>query len=135
MPVYIADSSALLAYLRNESGGNEVAKILGDTSNRVFVHALNACEVYYDLLRRGGSALAARAITGLRSDGIEVRRDMDDAFWMDVGTLKVHPGGLSLADCVGIALARVESCEFLTADHHEMDKLVGTGIVSLKFIR
>jgi PIN domain nuclease of toxin-antitoxin system len=135
MAIYVADASALLAYLRKEDGFREVSSVFKTVGDRVLAHALNVCEVYYDTLRRANATIAVEAIKRLRADGMEVREIMDDTFWMDVGGLKVNPGNLSIADCAGIALARRESAELLTADHHEMDKLVGTGIVSLKFIR
>jgi PIN domain nuclease of toxin-antitoxin system len=133
--IYVADASAMIAYLRNEVGAQDVANILVDTKSQIFAHSMNLCEVYYDILRSSGNNVALEALKRLGNDGIQTRADMDEPFWLDIGRLKVNPGSLSLADCIGIALARREQCELLTADHHEMDALVGTGIVDLKFIR
>ncbi|HEY3329103.1 MAG TPA: PIN domain-containing protein [Capsulimonadaceae bacterium] len=134
-PTHVADASALLAYLNNEEGADALEAILSNLANSVVVHAANACEVYYDTLRRYGEATASATIMKLRSDSVGIREDMDDAFWMEVGALKVSPGGLYFADCMGIALARRTGCPLLTADHHEMDKLVGTGVVEIEFVR
>jgi len=133
--IYVADASAMLAYLRNENGAQVVANVLVDSNNQIFAHSLNLCEVFYDTLRTSGNDIALEALKRLADDGIQTRSDMDDPFWLDVGRLKVSPGHLSLADCIGIALARREKCELLTADHHEMDAVVGTGVVDLLFIR
>ncbi len=133
--LFVADASAAVAYLRREDGGAMIRGLLADTSNEILMHSVNLCEVYYDITRSSGVATAANVITGLYQDGIVARETCDEAFWMDAGSLKVVPGRLSLADCFAIALARRENCELLTADHHEMDKLVGTGLVDLRFIR
>lgn len=132
---YVADSSALIAYLRDEDGASAVDDAFVDPNSRIFCHALNLCEVYYDTLRAFGESVADEAVALLQADGLEIVGDMPTAFWKDAGKIKVSPGGLSLADCVAIALARQKSCALLTADHHEMDKLVGTGLVELDFVR
>ena len=131
----VADASAVLAYLRRETGGEMVRRILADASNDVLMHSVNLCRVYYDVLRRSGANAAANVINSLYQDGIRSRADCAQIFWMDACSIKAVPGRLSLADCFTIALARRANCELLTADHHEMDKLVGTGIVQIRFIR
>ena len=133
--LFVADASAAMAYLRRENGGALFRNLLVDTSNEILMHSVNLCEVYYDVLRGSGAATATNVIQGLYQDDIVACETCDEAFWMDAGSLKVAPGRLSIADCFGIALARRENCELLTADHHEMDKLAGTGIVQLRFIR
>lgn len=109
--------------------------LLTDQSNTCFAHAINICEVFYDAFRAGGNSAAEEVIEQLINDGVVIREDLNRVFWSDIGRLKVNPGKISLADCAAIALARAEKCELVTCDHHEMDVLVGTGIVDLLFIR
>ncbi len=132
---YIADSSSLIAYLHAEDGADVIRDIIRDSDSEIIIHALNLCEIYYDVLRENGPKDAEQSVNSLIGDGIVVSEDLDRSFWMDVGNLKVNQGHLSLADCVAIALARRLNCELLTTDHHEMDKLVGSPTVSIKFIR
>jgi hypothetical protein len=69
--------------------------------------------------------------TGSRKSAL----DLDDELRMDVRAVKVNHGRLSIANCFAAALARRRDCPLRTADHHEMDALLGTGIVGLRFIR
>jgi PIN domain nuclease of toxin-antitoxin system len=132
---YVADACALIAHLNGEKGGDTVRDLLSDPDARVFAHALNLCEVYYDVIRSDGHALADHAIVELVADGLTISEDMDQALWKDAASLKVSPGNLSLADCVAIAFARRKNCELLTTDHREMNPVVPLNIVKIKFIR
>lgn len=60
---------------------------------------------------------------------------MDTAVWQLAGNLKATQGRVSLADCFGIALARRTGGEFLTSDHHELDRLANAGLCPIRFIR
>jgi PIN domain nuclease of toxin-antitoxin system len=133
--VYVLDSSALIAFLRGEAGSGVVESHLHQTADVCISHALNVCEVYYDALRHGTASEANEMIDSLLEEGLQIREDLDRTFWSDVGQIKVNPGRMSLADSVCIALARREKCKLLTADHHEMDRLVGTGLLDISFIR
>ena len=146
MPVL--DSSAMIAYLNKEKGG-DIIKIwveAGDVA--LYVHAINLCEVFYDALRDKSHAAAERAIAILKADGIIERNDMDGAFWRDIAYLinarrtqspppdnpKLKPR-LALGDACGRALARRLNDEFVTADRTEIEPLQNAGLVKVAFIR
>jgi len=131
---YILDSSAVIAYLWKEEGFSLVKSIVMDKNNKCFIHALNFCEVYYDLIRRVG-AYRAKEITKKVSKGLIIRYDIDDDFWQQSGQYKADLHRISLADCFCISLAQRMQATILTADHHEFDKIEKHGIVSIKFIR
>lgn len=131
---YIMDSSALIAYLWKESGYTFVKSIITDSNNRCFIHVINFCEVYYDLIRRVG-VIKAKQITEKVSNLITVRYDMDEDFWQQAGKYKADIRRVSLADCFCITLTQRMLANVLTADHHEFDKLVDKGIINIKFIR
>jgi hypothetical protein len=44
-------------------------------------HAVNACEVYYDCLRKRDEGQADLAINSLISGDVVIREDMDADFW------------------------------------------------------
>src|SRR5438045_2398583 len=105
--IYVKDASALIAYVRNEPGGQDVEELLLDSSNTCYVHAINLCEVYYDHLKvalRGpiplatAIATASAEITDLQSAGLIRRDDIDEAFWMEAGTYKAQFQSASIAD-------------------------------------
>ena len=132
---YVLDACALIAFLNREAGASVVDGLLTDPESVCFAHAINMCEVYYDLVRRSGSPTARQAVADLIAVGVRVRQDMDIAFWQQVGNLKVNPGKLSLADCFALALAIHTGATLVTSDHHEFDPLVPLQLSPIQFIR
>ncbi len=82
----VLDSSAMLAYVNGEAGGDGVRDVLADPDRDVpvYAHAVNLCEVFYNTLREHGAATAEVVMVNLKADGVEERNDMDGAFWRDV---------------------------------------------------
>lgn len=133
--IEVLDSGAMIAFLRDEPGGDVVEGLLLDPGTLCLAHAVNLCEVFYEFLRSDGEAGAQAALTDLQDLGVGFREDLDPAFWQAVGRLKVNPGRLALADCFLIALAQRVGGEAVTGDHHELDRLVPMGIVPIRFFR
>lgn len=131
---YSLDASALVAYLNGEPGAAVVSALLSDPANRCYAHVLNLCEVYYGALRATDERTARSALATLYADGVLPRRDLSQRFWQQVGRLKAR-GRISLPDCFCIILAQQVGGEVVTSDHHEFDRLVPLGIVSIQFIR
>lgn len=131
----VLDSSALIALLSREPGGDMVDSLLSNKDNTCIVHALNLCEVYYDLVRRAGEPRAKEVVNRLTLAGISVREDMDAVFWQDAGNLKAAHARISLADCVCIALANRLGVEVWTCDHHEFDAVSEKSLCKVRFIR
>jgi PIN domain nuclease of toxin-antitoxin system len=125
----------MIAYLENEPGGSVVEAVLLDPAHVCTAHAVNLCEVYYDVLRNFDPATADEAIQTLKDAGIEAREDMDENFWKDIGFLKVTYPPLAIGDCFCLALARRLGTTVVTADHREMDKVAAAGIIPILFIR
>ncbi|MDO8683311.1 MAG: type II toxin-antitoxin system VapC family toxin [Armatimonadota bacterium] len=133
--ILVLDSCALIALLRREPGGELVDSILSDKDNTCIVHAVNLCEVYYDLMRAAGESRAKEVINRLVMAGVFVREDMDTDFWQDAGNMKaVHPR-VSLADCFCITLANRLGVEVWTGDHHEFESVAQKKLCKVKFIR
>ena len=135
MNIKIIDANAIAALLRGEAGREVVLETLADPDNHCIMHAVNLCEVYYDALRDGGASSGDEAIRKTVAAGVEIREDMDEAFWKLIGQLKVSPGKVSLADCFALALAIKTGGTLITADHHEMDKIVPLRLCPILFIR
>lgn len=132
--IYVLDASAIIAWFRNEPGAGVVDNAVRDVNSQCLVHAINLCEVYYDAYRRSGEAHADSVVSDLAVVGVMERGDMDQTFWKEAGKLKAG-GGISLPDCLGIALTNRVGGTFLTADHGELDKIAAAGICSITFIR
>src|SRR5438105_11436 len=121
--IRVTDACALIAYLRGEPGDIVVEGYLLDPNTTCYAHAINICEVYYAFIRTDGVSVARSAIRDLQADGVIIRKDLNRAFWRDVGELKAN-GSISLADCCCLALSRKLGGTVLTSDHHEFDPLV-----------
>src|SRR5947209_8116006 len=65
----VFDACAVIAMLRGEEGAETAASLLGEPKNLCRLHAVNLCEVYYDGLRRGDTADAARLEKLLTNSG------------------------------------------------------------------
>lgn len=135
MNIDIIDANAVMALLRGEAGKEKVLERLTDPQTHCLMHAANLCEVYYDALRDGGESAGDEAVDKTDRLGIEIWEDMDKAFWKLIGRLKVNPGKISLADCFALALAIRTGGTLVTADHHEMDRLVPLNLCPILFIR
>lgn len=112
-----------------------MAEILKNQQNRCLIHAINACEVYYDIYRRGGEEDADALEEILEVSGIEVVDTMPSALWRIAGKIKAEQRRVSLADCFALALAILENGTVLSSDHHELDRIAEAAICPIQFIR
>jgi ribonuclease VapC len=107
----VLDSSALLAFIHGEPGGEGVAALIGDA----LMSSVNHAEVVTKLVERTGSPAAARAVLGLANVDII---DFDKALAEQAGMLvaRTRSRGLSLGDRACLALAAREGVPAVTAD-------------------
>ena len=133
--IYILDASAMIAFLRDETGAEVVSAALTDADSNSVAHALNMCEVYYDFHRASGESVADNAIEDLENLGVQVSEALTGDVWRKAAEIKSIHRRVSLADCFALTLAASLDAELLTADHHELDALVKYGICRIRFIR
>ena len=131
---FIFDSSAIIAFLWGEEGANVVESLIINPQNICIIHAINLCEVYYDIIRRSDESNAQSIITKLASV-ITIREDMNSEFWQLAGNYKANLRRISIADCFCMAISQKLGGTIVTSDHHEFDAIVKQGIVTAKFIR
>ena len=134
MGIEVLDACAFVALIDGEPGGPLVESLLKDPGSTCYVHSVNLCEVYYQLIRVGGEAAARQVIDDLLSLGLIVRDALDRIFWEAVGERKAR-GRISLADCFCLCLAIRLGGRVVTADHKEFDPLVPLGLCPILFIR
>ena len=128
----VLDSSAMLAFLRDEEGADVVQECL--ENNACCAHALCFCEVHYIIRRSSGAEGADRAIDLLDSYGVLLRDDMDTRTWKDASAVKADYAPISLADCFCAALAKLVSGEVVTTDS-DFAPLAEAGLCPVQFIR
>lgn len=111
MTSVVLDTSALLAFVNGEDGGEEVARLMGDA----IISTVNLAEAVTKLVSRGGSLEWAR--NALAIADIDVV-DFDRALAEETGWLvmQTHVRGLSLGDRACLALAAREGIPAITAD-------------------
>lgn len=132
--VYVFDACAVVALLQAEVGASVVNDLL-EQNQRCLVHAINACEIYYDLFRRDGEEIADGVREVLEGYGFEIVENLSFSLWKTAGKLKGTWKRISLADCFALALALETEATLVTSDHHEMDSLAQAGACRIRFIR
>lgn len=135
----VFDSSAMLAFLRDEKGADVVEAHLRSGAP-CYAHAVNLCEVFYDVLRATDATRAESEIALLTAAGIEERNDLDGIFWRDMaGLIVIYRSGkgnrLALGDAFGVILARRLDASFVTADRGELEAVAADNAAKIVFIR
>jgi ribonuclease VapC len=110
----LLDTSALLAPLLDERGGEAVLTVLASTAP-VLLSAVNLAEAIAMLETRRGLP-AAEARDDILSLGIEVLPFGEAEAERAGALLGRHGGRLSLGDCACVATAQVRGVPVLTAD-------------------
>lgn len=108
------DASALLADIKDEPGAEAVRGIMREATDGLFMHAVNASEVAYHLIRFGlPSALAFHLAA---PKGVVIVEDLEQRLWERSAVLKAEYRNLALGDCVAISLAESLGAELVTGD-------------------
>ncbi|MBV8752781.1 MAG: type II toxin-antitoxin system VapC family toxin [Hyphomicrobiales bacterium] len=111
MSSVVLDSSALLAFIHGEPGGEVVGGVIG----QAVISSVNHAEVVTKLVERTGSLDLARAALGMASVDVI---DFDRLQAEQAGALvkRTRSRGLSLGDRACLTLAAREGAPVLTAD-------------------
>jgi ribonuclease VapC len=107
----VLDSSALLAFVQGEPGGEIVAAVVGDA----LMSSVNHAEVVTKLVERTGSLDVARVALGMANVDV-VDFDRPQAEQAGLLVKQTRSRGLSLGDRACLALAAREAAPVLTAD-------------------
>lgn len=127
MAEWVLDASAVLASLRNETGGERVLPLM-ETS---LLSAVNLAEVATRLLDLGASAADIDGLLErLRCEVVP----FDEGLALNAGLLRVQTRhlGLSVGDRACLALARREGLPVLTGDRAWRGLDVGVEVVLIR---
>ena len=117
MPAKVLDSSALIAYFRDEAGAEAVENLLvtaGKKDSPVHMTDVNYAEVKYSIVKKDGAAAweeAAKILQGLPIDFHSTTRALADT----AADFKARHK-ISLAAAFAAALAREKKAELITGD-------------------
>ena len=123
MANFVLDSYALLAYFRNEPGGEKVEKYLNEAAadkQELYLTNINAGEVYYMSQRKDGIAKAELAWKAMKQFPIHII-DADLDFTLSAAKLKAIYS-ISFADAFAAALTIKRKATLITGDD-EFDAL------------
>jgi len=121
--IYVFDACALIAYLHNEAGSDNVYDLLKkavDGECVIYMNIVNLIEVHYANIRSLGTEQAAVILENIFYSPIRIISDVSDNIFQQSARLKASYK-CSLADAIGIATAIDLSGIFVTADHHELE--------------
>lgn len=117
MANFVLDSYALLAYFRQEPGGEQIEKLLYDAStdkHELFLTCINAGEVYYMASRKDGAQKAEKVWKVLQQFPIHIL-EIDIAFTHKAALLKAKYK-MSFADAFAAALTIQKKATLITGD-------------------
>ena len=127
MAKVVLDTSALLAFVSAERGGETVADVIADA----VISTVNFAEAVTKLVDRGASLDRAREVLAIAEYEIA---DFDREQAEQTGALigKTRQRGLSLGDRACLALAQREGLPALTADRRWMEIDLGVQVQLLR---
>lgn len=114
MAPLVLDASALLADIKDEPGAEEVRGIMREAADGLFMHAVNAGEVAYHLIRFGLPPELAFQLAAPK--GVVVVEDLERRLWERSAILKAEYRNLAFGDCIAISLAESLGAELVTGD-------------------
>jgi PIN domain nuclease of toxin-antitoxin system len=123
MAKVVLDTSALLAFVNGEPGGEAVAELIGDA----VVSTVNFAEAVTKLVDRGSSLAVARDALAM-ADYDVADFDREQAETTGALIVRTRPKGLSLGDRACLALALRENAPAVTADRSWSDIDLGVDV-------
>ena len=133
---YVLDACALIAYLNDEPGAEDVEDLLmlaRQGQARLYVAAVNAYEIFYDCLKRD-AATARQLVDDVYGLPLTVVEVLDRTLMERAGSFKVAYS-VSLADSVALGLAQQLKARLVSCDHHEFDPIDRDSRAQFQWIR
>ncbi len=134
MANFVLDSYALLAYFRNEDGGEKVGQLLQEAAagkHELHMTCINAGEVFYMAWRKNGADKAALVWKALQQFPLHIT-DIDLTLTHKAALLKAN-NKLSFADAFAAALAIKKKATLITGDD-EFESLKGETNFKVKYL-
>jgi predicted nucleic acid-binding protein len=117
-PALVLDSFAILAYVQGEAGMKYTGELLIRARRghvRLYMHEINAGEVYYLLFRRRGEEVANYLYAQMRAYPVEFVTDLSSRFLLTAARLK-GLYAISYADAFAVATAHFKHAELVSGD-------------------
>ena len=135
--LYILDACALIAFLRDETGADNVTAVLRSASDgevTMRINCFNLLEVYYDIYHWAGKEKADEELTMIKKLPFKMQTELSDEVFLEAGRLKASYK-ISLADSIALAEASISGGALLTTDHHEFEAVEKNEKIRFQWIR
>ncbi len=117
MKTYILDTSALLTFIENEAGVEDVEKLLLDAIEgkvQIFISAVSTIQLYYVSLREQGKTVADERLQLI--DGLPIKQQsLHSDMAKIIGEIK-ESKSMSFADCCIAGLAKIYKATIVHKD-------------------
>ena len=134
MAHFVLDSYALLAFFRNEEGGEKIEQLLNEAvadKHELYLTCINAGEVYYMSSRKDGAAKAELVWKAMHQFPVHII-DADLEFTLAAAKLKAKYS-ISYADAFAAALTIKRKATLITGDE-EFDALKNEAGFKVKYL-
>jgi PIN domain nuclease of toxin-antitoxin system len=130
----VFDASALLAFLRDETGADVVEEILSDPQNSCHIHHAQVTEVYWIVCRDADEDEAEAAVDTLTDVGISICGDFELEFCKQASRWRALTH-MSLGDAFGLTLTQRLGGDFVTTDRGDLEVVHTNGWLPITFVR
>ena len=134
---FVLDACSLIAFLNDEEGAGKVEELQRQGERQpgsLFLHEINLLEIYYGIYRDEGEVLAEQVYEQVLGLPVEIVRGVGEPVFRAAGRLKATYG-VSLADSIALAEAKIRGIPLATFDHHEFEELEQSGELGFFWIR
>lgn len=115
---FVLDSFAVIAFLQDEEGADKVEGILREGEEgkaKLYMHLINLGEVYCNVLKEEGEALANSVWVRVKNYPVEFVDDLSEGFLLSVARIKgTYP--ISYADAFAVATSMEKEATLITGD-------------------
>jgi predicted nucleic acid-binding protein len=137
MTSYILDACALLALLKEEEGAYAVDDLFqkavrGEAT--LCMSVINLLEVFYGFIGEIGLDRAEEIMRRIDDTPLRILNYIAPPVYREAARLK-GSYRISLADAIGLATAFELSGQFVTSDHHELEKIEQNEPYTLLWVR
>lgn len=134
MAKFVLDSFALLAFFRDETGADDVERLLNEAAedkHELYITVVNAGEVYYMSSRKDSAAKATQVWEAMKKFPLHfIVADMD----LTLAAAKIKANyKLSFADAYAAALTIHKKATLITGDY-EFQNLIGEAGFKVRYI-
>jgi predicted nucleic acid-binding protein len=122
---YTLDACVLIAFLNDEEGADTIEELLDKSANgdiSLSMSIINLFESYYGELRDKGAEIAQVVLDMVRHYSIHIIDTISEGVFHEAARLKAKYK-VSVGDSIGLATAAGLGGQFVSSDHHDLDKI------------